>query len=569
MKKYLLASLILFIFGSTAAYAIPADIKSFPSIGTTSVTVKYVNVRAAKQFKFQLYDRRQGRTNWRKVDTFQVARKSKTKTYQRTTIGGLKVGRQYRLRYKPIYDSSHEGVWSDYASFETKEEGVYITLNDNDSLLSDDIPYIYVFPDSDTTAEAGPYVMTAQDDGSWLGIITNVSKNDVIHYVLARNYAGPRTFEEFTPDDVTTYRTVTVDTVPFEKELTVDNWRWLETGVMDGNVSSDAYAVADRSTFVLGAELSNGYLGDIGTYSTATFASMAELGLQHVVLPYASRMIVDGTTADTTETLTNYPTDSEYETLMAEAEAAGLTPIMKIDFPIDPADEDVIRAQLNDSNAHSFYSTYLTRWREAMNDGVDFAIDHNIAIVVLDTSFYDTLDLNADDEQYYFNYILEHDILPVVASGYDGILTTDQLSTDSDFSWYESSYLDWLGASWYPASVNELTTIYEPLSTTYGNKPLFFYRLGAYSIDGANSLVQSIDPNDAVVDPDQADTTYITDFQDQADMYELIFRAIADDANVIGAMAPEYSYSTLYDKSANIRGKTARLVWARWAELFN
>lgn len=570
MKKYIVGFVLLFIAGTSVVQAATAEIKKVVTLGTNSVTIKYVNVRAAQQFKFQLYDRRTGRTNWRKVDTFYIRRTSKTRTHKKSTISGLKTAREYRLRYKPIYIGDREGIWSDYLSFTTREHGVYITLNDNGSLLDDDIPFIYVDADSDTTAEPGAYVMEEQSDGSWLGIIPDVTKDDVIQYVIARNYAGPRSFEQFDPDDVSTRRTITADEIPFEKSLTIDNWRWLRSDITDGTINTDNYSVVARDPFVLGAALDNRYLDTASTFSATTFTSIADLGLSYVVLPYASRMITNGSSVTTTETVDAYPTDNEYAKLVTAAEAAGLTAIMKIDFPIDPDNTDNILDALDNSTEREFFGTYLTRWREAMNDGVDYAIEHNIDIVVLDTSFYDTLDLAGYEEQYYLNTLLRDDILPIVAADYTGVLTTAELSADPDFNWYSSSDIDWLGASWYPGSnpASELTSTYQVLSAAYSNKPVFFYNLGVYGIDGASSLGASIAPSDARVNPDYADTTYALDYQEQADHYETVFRAIADNSFVIGAMAPEYSYGVQYDKSANIRAKTARLVWQRWSGLF-
>ncbi|HBY74077.1 MAG TPA: hypothetical protein DEG44_05335 [Candidatus Kerfeldbacteria bacterium] len=530
-------------------------------ITTTTVTFKYQNIRAAKKFKFQLYDKRAGRTSWRKLDTFYKKRTSKTAKKFSMTLSNLKQDRDYRIRYKPIYVGGREGIWSDYRSWHTKDDALYIYLDTEDSLLTGDIPYVLI-------EDSGEFAMTLQDDGRWYYELDGITKDDIIQYRFSRNNLGPRSYELFDPDDVDKLHSVTISSVPQTKEHTTTDWRLLTPDIETGEVSTEDYPVVDRAQFIQGVELTRDYPEGFSSYTATTFTSIADYDLSYVAIPYATRVIIGGDPVETNQSVDGYPTETQLETMLTEATTAGLTPILVIDFPINQENEETILADMAGDHANSYFSTYLTRWREAMNDGMDFAIAHNIEIVVLDTDFYDYLDFQDNTQQAYFSYILENDILPTVASGYTGTLTTKELSMDADFTWYQADEIDWLGDTWYPTTSEDLATIYGPLNTQYG-KPVFFTNLGVFSIDGASTIGETVSPTSSKLDPDLSNDTYTLDTQEQADVYEAVFRDIADTSYVIGTMAPDYSFFTQYDKLSNIRDKVAGLVWQRWAGLFN
>lgn len=552
-------SLLLFahmIMASSAKiYDIPDD-----DITTTTVTFKYANVRAAKKFKFQLYDRRSGRTEYRKLDTFYRKRTSKKAKKFTMTLANLKQDRDYRIRYKPIYFGDREGIWSDYAPWHTKDDVLSIYLDTEDSLLADDVPYLLI--------DDSAFIMTEQEDGRWFYELDGIAKDDVITYRFSRNNLGPRSYEQFDPDNVAHQRSLTIETVPQTKEQSVTSWRLLEPSIENGTVSSENWPVATRDQFIMGVQLTTNYPENFSEYSASTFSSISNYDLPYVAIRYATRVIIGGDPVETNQSVDGYPTETQLETLLTEAQAAGLTPILIIDFPINAENESAILADMAGDHANSYFSTYLTRWREAMNDGVDFASDHGIDIVVLDTGFYNYFDFQNNTQEAYFSYLLENDILPVVASGFSGILTTEDLSTDNDFTWYQADEIDWLGDSWYPTTAEDLATIYGPLNTQY-NKPIFFSNLGVFSIVGAATIGETLSPADDALDPDQSDATYSFADQAQADVYEAVFRDMADADYVIGAIAPDYSFFIQHDKLSNIRDKTAGLVWQRWAGLFN
>lgn len=530
------------------------------NITTTTVTFKYTNIRAAKKFKFQLYDQRAGRTNWRKLDTFFKKRTNKKAKKFTMTLANLKQDRDYRIRYKPIYIGDREGIWSDYASWHTKDDALYLYLDTVNSLLADDIPYVLI-------DGVDAFAMTQQDDGRWFYELDGITPGDVLQYRFSRNNLGPRSYEQFDPDDVDQQRSLTIATVPQTKEHTVTSWRLLTPDIVTGEVSSEDYPVVARDPFILGVELSRDLPDNLTTYSNSTMSSIADYGLPYVALTYASRQIINGDPVETNHSVSGYPTETDLATLLTDAQTAGLSPVLVIDFPINPDNETEILQELSGDHSNSYFSTYLTRWREVMNDGIDFAIDHGIDIVVLDTDFYDYFDFQDDAQEAYFSYVLENDILPTVASGFSGTLTTEELSTDGDFTWYQAAAIDWLGDTWYPTTAENLATIYGPLNTQYG-KPVFFTNLGVFSIAGASTIGETLSPSSNKLDPDQSDDTYTLDTQEQADVYEAVWRDIADTGFVVGALAPDYSFFTQYDKLSNIRAKVAGLVWQRWAGLF-
>lgn len=542
------------------ASAAQIDTITDDKITTTTVTFKYANIRAAKKFKFQLYDKRAGRTNWRKLDTFFKKRTSKKTKKFTMTLANLKQDRDYRIRYKPIYIGDREGIWSDYATWHTKDDALYLYLDTADSLLADDIPYLLI-----DGSEA--FAMTQQDDGRWFYELDGINLGDTLNYRFSRNNLGPRSYEQFDPDDVDQQRSLTIATVPQTKEHTVTSWRLLTPDITTGEVSSEDYPVVARDPFILGVELSRDLPDNLSTYSSSTMSSIADYDLNYVAIPYASRHIINGDPVETNHSVEGYPSDTELETMLTDAQAAGLTPILVIDFPINPDNETEIRNELGNEHENSYLSSYLTRWREVMNDGMDFAIVHGITIVVLDTGFYEYLGFQDDAQEAYFSYVLENDILPTVASGFSGTLTTKELSMDSDFTWYQAAAIDWLGDTWYPTTAEDLATIYGPLNTQYG-KPVFFTNLGVFSIAGASTIGETLSPSSNKLDPDQSDDTYTLDTQEQADVYEAVWRDIADTGFVVGALAPDYSFFTQYDKLSNIRAKVAGLVWQRWAGLF-
>jgi hypothetical protein len=270
-------------------------------------------------------------------------------------------------------------------------------------------------------------------------------------------------------------------------------------------------------------------------------------------------------------------------TLLSAAESANLFPILLLEMPAYPAKAEAVAADLAGTHSNSYLTTYLTRWRQTMADGIEFAAANDVGIVLLDTPF-DDLEYLDHDQAQYISYILENDVVPVVTNGFDGIIAPARWNSNSDFTWYSAAGLDWLGVEWTPdltdsldpvitdmynTATSDFATNWTTLAATY-NKPILFTALNVYSWNGAAGALPLATVGAENVSPDYVDnTTYTRDYQEQADGYEAVWRVLADEAEVIGAASPEFLWNVQQDKWVGIRGKTAELVWARWAALFS
>lgn len=570
----------------TPVHAKPAQIDPIAEENITAhtATLRYKNIAAVKKFKFELWDKRVGRTVYRKIDVFFKKRTSKQSKYFSLTLTNLKPDRDYQIRYRPVYLGDRLGLWSEYAQFHTKKQAVYFTINFGVPIADSDFPYLIVDDSSTTSAALGSYLMNAVDEDTYEVIVEDVDIGDELKFVAARNTTLPRTFEQFDPDNPTHLRSFTVETLPDEHEFTVDGWRWYNPSLSIGDISIEDWPITTRERLSLSVGLEPIYDESFTALTTSTMQAMAESGLRFVTIHIAPRMIINGDPVETTnQKIPNYPNDEELAALFVAAKTAGLTIIMAIDFPIDPENEDAIEEQMQKTHGNSYFSTYLTRWREAMNDGIDVANDNDIAIIVFDTDFLE-LTYQNNEQQAYVSHILKNDLLPAIGSGFDGIITTEELSSDADFDWYESEAIDWLGDTWYPdltnstaptvaemytEAKNQLAATYATANATYG-KPVFFHQLGVMSWRGAVARGEDFNPENSAIDPDKENTSeYVRDYQEQADAYEALFRAIAEVNYVYGAGSIGYTYYIQHDKLENIRNKPAENVWSRWEELFS
>lgn len=590
MKKIISIGLFIVCFAwlstPTLTQATRAKFKTITDdeIGTFDVTLHYKNVAAARKFKFELYDKRLGRTVYRKVLAFTKKRTSKTKKYFDLGLSNLKASRQYKIRYRPIYLGDRLGAWSDYRSWRTLKQAVYFTVDTSSAPAPDDTLYIVVDDSSNTSATPGTYALSTTDGVTYTAEIEGVEAGDILKYVIARKLNSVNTLEKFTPDDPTYLRSVSVNDVPTYTSISVDGWRWYDAtfDATAGDVSTANWPISDRAQFDFSFALEPVYDDTLLAEAPTIFADMTTNGMTAVTLHYAPRMIINGDPIETDQDVPISPTESELTTLITQARAAGLEPILTIDFPIDPDNETTVEADLAGTHANSYLTNYLTRWREAMNDGVDLAIEQNITTVVLRTTF-DDLEYTDDAQQAYISHVLLNDIIPVIGAGYSGILTTTDYNTDSDFTWYNASEIDWIGDTWYPTLADEtsptvaelyttatsaIANTYSAVNATYG-KPIYFHGLGVMSFDGAAAAGASVRATDSGIDPTDTDNdTYTKDYQEQADAYEALFRAIADTSYIAGISSIDFTYYIRQDKTANIHGKLAEMVWARWATLF-
>lgn len=581
MKRWCIVFIVILNLGlSDAAQAKPAkfDTLADAAIGTTSVTVRYYNIAATKKFQFQLWDKRAGRTSYRSIDSWFIKRTNKKKKIFETPIADLKSNRDYRLRYRPIYGGDRPGLWSNYLLFRTKNQSVTFNLTSAVTLATDDVPQVVM-------ADSGPHPMTLQNDGSWSFELEGVSRDDVIQFVLSRNFLSTIGYEQFEPDDPTAWREFTVTDLPLERNVTVEQWRWFDPSVSSGTVSTDAWVVTDRDQFVVSAMLPSDYTDASDSYLVAsTMQTLAEAGFNYVTIPYSARFLLSANplTAESRSNK-NTPSTEQLESILTEATSTGLTPILYLQMKLDPDNADAIANDLAGTHDTSYLTSYLTEWRQTMRDGVEFAMAHAITTVVLEPTF-DTLEYSDDAQQQYISFIIANDLLPMIADGYSGILTSGAVNNDGDFSWYAASQLDWVGINWQPdltdsleptmanmytTAVTAVTNELASLNALY-NKPIYLAGFTLASWDGAaGALPASLVPTNAVDPAEPINDAYPRDYQEQADAYEAAWRVVADSNFIVGATTQRYGYFDIHDTTEAIRNKPAEQVWSRWIDLFS
>lgn len=569
---------------STAAAAL-TNIKPINENNVTRTTVRlqYKNVAAAKKFKFQLWSKGLDRTKYNKELTFFKKRKNRKSSYLTLTRNELTPYRDYKIRYRPVYSGNRQGGWSDFKQFTTQNPSINFSLTVDDSLPTTDTPYVVIDDSSDI--EAGSYAMTEVEDGTWTAEIPDIDKDDTVYYTYSRNDGGVASYELNTPDDPTQLRQATFTETPYTVTDEVTDWRWLTNPEPDGSISETNYEIATRSQFIISTALPEAYTDGYDRFITSTMQNIADQGFHYVTITHAPRTIIAGDPITSTQSDIDTPSEEQLDTMITAARAVGLDIILNVQFPKDPDNTETISAEMGGTHEDSYYENYLTRWREAMRDGVELAIQHNVEIVVLDNPWHDMTYVD-DDQKAMVNTNVKS-LLAAITSGYGengetGIVTTDYYEEDNKINFYNSEYIDWVGVTWRP----NLTADYEPtiaamytdastdietyadIYTTY-NKPIFFHKLSVYGWDGAAGA-EAGDPNDADYHEDSADNTNNPiDYQEQADAYEALFRVIADNDYIVGASAHDYSYFNLYSKSANIRDRLAEQVWSRWQTLFD
>lgn len=573
-------SAALFLLTVSTASAALTNIKPINenNVTRTSVQLQYKNVAAAKKFKFQLWSKGLDRTKYTKERTFFKKRKNRKSNYLRLTRNELTPYRDYKIRYRPVYSGNRQGGWSDFKQFTTQNPSIHFTLTTNDNLPEGDTPYVIIDDSSDV--DAGSYAMTETAAGTWTAEISDIDKGDTLYYTYSRNNGGAASYELNTPDDPTQFREATFTSTPYTISDEVTNWRWLTNPEPDGTVVDTNYEITDRSQFIMTMALPEAYTDGYDAFVTSTMQHIADQGFHYVTITHAPRTITAGDPITSTQSDIDTPSLEQLDTLISEARAVGLEIILNVQFPVDPNNAETITADMGGTHEDSYYENYLTRWREAMRDGVELAIEHDVEIVVLDNVWHDMTYVD-DDQKAMVNTNVKS-LLATITADYTGTITTDYYEEDNKINFYNSPDIDWVGVTWRPG----LTADYEPtiaemyadastdietyaaIYATY-SKPIFFHQLSVYAWDGAAGA-EAGDPNDADYHEDSADNSNNPiDYQEQADAYEALFRVIADNDYIVGASAHDYSYFNLYSKSANIRDRIAEQVWSRWQTLFD
>ncbi len=588
MNKILFLKLLLtgcvsisILFTASSASAALTNIKPIgeADVSRTTVTLKYKNVSAAKKFKFQLWSKGLNRTKYTKDQAFFKKRRNRKSNYLTLTRSELTPYRDYKIRYRPVYSGNRLGAWSDFRNFTTQNPTLRLTLTVDESVPADESLYIIVDDSSDI--EAGAYALTKSDTTTWATEIPDLDKGDTVVYTYSRNDAGPSSYELQSPDDPSQFRQATFTDTPYQITDTVTDWRWLDNPEPDGTIAETDYAIADRDQFVMSVTLPTTYVSGYDSLVTSTMQQIADQGFHYVTIPYAPRTIIAGDPITSTQSAVDTPTADQLTALVTAARAAGLDIILQIQFPIDPDNIETITADMGGTHDDSYFEGYLTRWREAMRDGVELAIEHDAEIVVLDNPWHDMSYVD-DDQKAMVNTNVKS-LLAIITDGYTGNVTTDYYETDNKINFYNSEYIDWIGVTWQPNVTGEyeptVADMYADATTdilefadinTAFDKPIFFNQLTVYGWDGAAGAEAEVDPTDSDYHEDYADNVNNPiDYQEQADAYEAVFRVLADNGYVIGAATSDYSYITKFSKSASIRDRLAEQVWSRWQTLFD
>lgn len=571
----------------TPAQAVTAKIKPLrdQDIYTQKVKVRFAKISAAKKYKFELWDKREGRATYRKVRTFYKKYSKKHGKTVRMKVKELSVDRDYRIRYRPVYAGDRLGLWSKYRTFRTANTSITFNLTTDSSLPAGDVPYVVINDNSTTSATIDAYAMTSTGDTTWQYELENITNSDIVKYVYSRNNLGAASYEQFSPDDPTELRSITVDSLPVTKDQTITSWRWLDSSVNTGSLPVDGnYVITDRSQFITSIGLPETFDGIPSDLITSTMQNIAENGFDYVTIYYSPRMITNATDTVTTTTSTqNTPSSTEIVELIQAANAAGLEVILSLQLNVDPDDAANINDALYDTeHENSYFTTYMTRWREAMNDGVDVAEANGVNYLVLFNPFPDFSYTNSAQKSY-VSTVFGNDIVAVPVSSYTGTVITSNFESDADMTWYSNSAIDWIGVEWEPDltsstsptvadmktdAVTDIASTIQVINTTY-SKPAFFHQLNVGSWNGAAGGDDlALDSN--AVDPTKAtNASYSADYQEQADTYEALFQAIADTSYIVGATTSNYTYATQLDKGSNVRDKIAEQVWQRWDVLFD
>lgn len=569
------------LFTASSASAGLTNIKTINEndVTRTTVTLKYKNVSAAKKFKFQLWSKGLDRTKYNKDKAFLKKRRNRKSTYLTLTRSELTSYRDYKIRYRPVYSGNRLGGWSDFKNFTTQNPTLRFTLTVDESLPDDETPYVIIDDSSDITA--GSYVMTESDTNTWTAEIPDLDKGDTVFYTYSRNDVGPSSYELNTPDDPSQFREATFSSTPYRIADSVSAWRWLENPQPTGTVIDTDYTIANRNEFVMSVTLPAIYTDGYDSFVASTMQQIADQGFHYVTIPYAPRTITAGDPVTSTQSAIDTPTAEQLDSIITAARAVGLNIILYVRFPIDPDNISAITADMGGTHDDSYFEGYLTRWREAMRDGVELATEYNAEVVVLDNPWHDLTYVD-DDQKAMVNTNVKS-LLAIITDGYSGNVTTDYYQEDTKLNFYNSDYIDWVGVTWQP----DVTADYEPtiadmyadattdftefsdINNTFG-KPVFFNQLAVYGWDGAAGAEAEGDPQDSDYNEDYADNANNPiDYQEQADVYEAVFRVLADTDYIIGAATSDYSYITKFSKSASIRDRLAEQVWARWQVLFD
>lgn len=454
-----------------------------------------------------------------------------------------------------------------------------ITVRSTQALPAEDTVYVVV--PTGQRYPAGSYSMNKLSAKRWRITLTDVVEG-TFKFQLSRNDLGTPSYDKFKTDRPNKKHRLTIHQRNQTETIYVHRWRWYTPQQLDGDISEQDWTIADRDTFILGMGLIDYHWGQFNPLIKSAMATIADSSFEYVNIAMSPTIItgVDPLTV-TTETV-NTPTDQELRRLVKQARQHDLSPILFINFNPHPDQQTEINEYLSSELTTDEHLEFVDYWANNARLGVEDAIALDLPIVVLNSAFFFN-GYNSEEQKSVVNQAVL-DALPAIVEGYNGIVTTDFYTADSAWTWYGAEEIDWVGDKWFPdiagddydASIEAMyqnaldyiNTTYQPVYTLYG-KPIFLNQLGMESFDGAAGPLSDINSEGELISEYYANNPdYPKDYQEQADAYEAVFRAIADTNYIIGAFSFSYMYYEQHDKSANIRGKPAELVWRRWWKKF-
>lgn len=465
-------------------------------------------------------------------------------------------------------------------SYAAVAQTLTITVRSTQTLPAADTVYLVVPAGQDYSA--GSYLMEKRSAKRWQVKLADVNPGK-FKFHFSRNDLGAPSYDQFKTDRPNKKHVITVNQLPHNQTVYVHRWRWYTPQQLSGEIADDNWPIAERAEFILGMGLIDYHWEQFNPLIKSTMQNIAANGFTYVNIAMSPTIITGVDPFAVTTKTVNTPTDKELRHLVRQARRHGLAPALFINFNPDPEQQTEINDYLSAELTTAEHLEFVDYWAANARLGVEDAIALDLPIVVLNSAFF----FNGYSSEAQKTIVNQAVIaaLPDIVEGYDGIVTTDFYTAEPVWSWYGADAIDWVGDKWFPdiagdeydasietmyqAALEYIETNYQPIYTAYG-KPIFLNQLAMASWDGAAGPLSDLNSESKLVSEYYANNpNYPKDYQEQADAYEAVFRAIADTEYMIGAFSFSYMYDEQHDKSANIRSKPAEQVWSRWWTLFS
>lgn len=245
---------------------------------------------------------------------------------------------------------------------------------------------------------------------------------------------------------------------------------------------------------------------------------------------------------------------------------------------IEKSFED-IETEFQKKQSDGWYKTLASEWEKSQVRAAKIAQKYKVEIFTPSVQWPFWGD-KTENQKKLLNPLINN-IYKNIRKVYSGKISSDYFADDPAFDYYQQ--LDWIGDKWWrPIATQKKTDLlemkneaqkiidntYKPIYEKY-KKPIFLQQLAYASYDGIAGAMQMSTEDPVLAEWYPYNNKFPTDFQEQADAYEAVFQAIADETIFAGAVAFGYGYWDLQDKSAGIRSKPAENVWVKWNKILN